>query len=109
MVIADLALAMIEHLEKINRTFRQPMWIRIGIHAGPVIAGVIGIHKFVYDIWGNTVNLASRYESYSEPNKIHISKEVAERLEDRYLLSSRGIINMRGIGEVEGFFLTGRK
>ncbi len=107
--IADMALGMIECLEDVNRSLRMPFGLRIGIHTGPVIAGVIGTHKYVYDIWGDTVNRASRYESYSTTNRIHVSREFAELLPDDYVLESRGVIEMRGCGEAETFFLRHRK
>ena len=72
-VIAEFALAMITALQRLNPTTDVPFEIRIGIHTGPVVAGVIGSHRFLYDVWGDTVNLASRLESLGAPGRIHVS------------------------------------
>jgi adenylate cyclase len=107
--IADFALAMLDTLKAVNATIDVPFQIRIGIHTGPVVAGVIGSHRFLYDIWGDTVNLASRLESHSLPGRIHVSPQTSELLASRYELEHRGLINLRGIGKVSTRFLTGRK
>ncbi len=83
--------------------------MRIGIATEPVEAGVIGTHKFAFDVWGHTVNMAARHESYCETGKIHVAIESAPFLCERYVLQSRGILNIRGRGEVETFYLLGRK
>ena len=108
-VIADFALAMLDTLEAVNATIEAPFQIRIGIHTGSVVAGVIGSHRFLYDIWGDAVNLASRLESHSLPGRIHLSARTSEMLASRYQIEPRGLINLRGIGKVKTFFLTGRK
>jgi adenylate cyclase len=108
-VIADFALAMLDSLEAVNATVEAPFQIRIGIHTGSVVAGVIGSHRFLYDIWGDAVNLASRLESHSLPGRIHVSARTSEMLASRYELEPRGLINLRGLGKVRTFFVTGRK
>ena len=107
--IADFALAMLAALERVNATAEVPFQMRIGIHSGPVVAGVIGSHRFLYDIWGDTVNLASRLESHGLPGRIHVSAHTSHMLAGRYHLEARGLINLRGIGKVKTAFLTGRK
>lgn len=100
-----LALAMLDCVEEFNRDKDHELAVRIGLHSGPVIAGIIGVHKFVYDVWGNTVNVASRMESYGSPGRIHMSAETAARLGGRFPLEARGILTIRGMGEMETFFL----
>jgi adenylate cyclase len=108
-VIADFALAMLVALERVNATAEVPFQMRIGIHTGPVVAGVIGSHRFLYDIWGDTVNLASRLESHGLPARIHVSPQTSQLLASRYELEPRGLINLRGIGKIKTSFLIGRK
>jgi adenylate cyclase len=108
-VMADFALAMLAALERVNAAAEVPFQMRIGIHTGPVVAGVIGSHRFLYDIWGDTVNLASRLESHGLPGRIHVSPQTRQLLEGRYDLEPRGLINLRGIGKIRTAFITGRK
>lgn len=81
----------------------------MGLHGGPVVAGVIGTTKFAYDVWGDTVNVAARLETASEPNRIHVSGTLASRLEDRFRLGPRGSVELKGKGLVETCFLLGRR
>jgi adenylate cyclase len=108
-VMADFALAMLAALERVNAAAAVPFQMRIGIHTGPVVAGVIGSHRFLYDIWGDTVNLASRLESHGLPGRIHVSPQTRQLLEGRYDLEARGLINLRGIGKLRTAFVIGRK
>ena len=108
-VIADFALAMLVALERVNATAEVPFQMRIGIHTGPVVAGVIGSHRFLYDIWGDTVNLASRMESHGLPGRIHVSPQTSRILAGRYDLEPRGLINLRSIGKIKTTFLIGKK
>jgi class 3 adenylate cyclase len=106
--VAETALQMVEQVEA--RAGRGADWrIRVGLHGGPAVAGVIGTTKFAYDVWGDTVNVAARLEAASEPNAIHVSGTLAARLEDRYRLSPRGSVELRGKGLVETAFLLGRR
>jgi class 3 adenylate cyclase len=82
--------------------------LRIGLHTGPAVAGVIGTRKFAYDLWGDTVNTASRMESHGEPGRIHVSRATHDRLANAFTLTRRGVITVKGKGEMETFFLEGR-
>lgn len=107
--IADLALEMRVKLAEFNQQQQQSFDIRIGIHTGSVIAGVIGIKKFVYDIWGDTVNVASRMESHGIPGEIQVSEATYLLLKDQYLFEERGVIEIKGKGEMRVYLLKGKK
>ena len=104
--IAKMALGMIDRLGRVNSHFGWPLQIRIGIHSGPVVAGIIGTHRFIYDVWGDTVNVASRLEAYSMPNRIHVSQDTARHLVGAFALEPRGSIDVKGKGKLETFFLS---
>jgi class 3 adenylate cyclase len=106
--VCDLALGMLEAVDRVRATAAADWRIRIGVHAGPAVAGVIGTRKFVYDVWGDTVNVASRLESTSEPGRIHVSDAVVTALEGRYRFEPRGEIELKGKGAARTSFLTGR-
>jgi adenylate cyclase len=106
--IVDLAVEMIALSETLSRAPDQHLALRIGIHSGPVVAGVIGKHKFSYDLWGGTVNLASRLQSTGEPGEIHISAETARRLGPDHPMEERGTIEIKGIGAVRTYYLARR-
>ena len=105
--VAELALGMVEAVARLNVSSGRDWRIRIGVHSGPAVAGVIGTRKFVYDVWGDTVNVASRLESSAEPNRIHISEPVAEALRGAFDIEPRGIIDLKGKGNTESFLLRG--
>ncbi len=94
--IADLALGMQQAFAEFRRDNNVDLKLRIGVHSGAVIAGVIGKQKFSYDLWGNTVNIASRMESEGIPDQIQISAETRELLPERYQTSPRGEIQIKG-------------
>ncbi|MDP1963525.1 MAG: adenylate/guanylate cyclase domain-containing protein, partial [Reyranella sp.] len=81
------------------------MKLRVGINSGPVVAGVIGKSKYIYDLWGDTVNLASRMESGGVPDGIQVTRPVYEKLKDEFVFESRGTIEVKGKGSVEAWLL----
>ncbi|TGK58209.1 adenylate/guanylate cyclase domain-containing protein [Leptospira wolffii] len=102
------AMEMTERLEELAELKAGPGWTaRIGVHSGPLVAGVIGARKFSYDVWGDTVNLASRMESNSEPGKVNVSQAVVNLTKDFFLFKSRGRIPVKNKGRTAMFFLTG--
>ncbi len=104
--MATLALGMLDVVA--SRPSEEPrLEIRIGMHVGGVVAGVIGKRKFIYDVWGDTVNMASRFESHGVPGRIQTSEAVRDRLDGRFLFEPRGTIDLKGKGETPAFFLTG--
>ena len=107
--IAEMALAMRKEIDTFNLRHEQNCNLRIGINTGPVVAGVIGTKKFIYDLWGDTVNVASRMESHGIPGQIQVTASTYECLRDRYTFESRGVIQVKGKGEVPAYLLTGRK
>ena len=105
--VAEMALAMQAELGRslLNDTDGPGPRLRIGIHSGPLVAGVIGKRKFAYDLWGDTVNLASRMESHGVAGRIQVSQQVYEQLRDRFLFEPRGSIPVKGKGDVTTYFL----
>ena len=106
--VAAMAVEMQETLAEFNAQTNQNISLRIGIHTGPVVAGVIGLKKFAYDLWGDTVNTASRMESHGVPNGIQISEATYQRLQacnKRYQFRQRGPIVIKGKGQMVTYLL----
>jgi class 3 adenylate cyclase len=106
--IAELALRIRDHVATTTIRSRQ-LQIRTGIASGPVTAGIIGTHKFAYDLWGDTVNTASRMESTGLPGEIQLAPSSYELLRDRYRCRPRGPVQVKGKAEMITFFLLGRR
>ena len=104
--IAAVAPRMLDAVAAIAEATHLTLAARIGIHTGPITAGVIGTHKFAYDVWGDTVNTASRMESQSLPGRIQVSAATRAALGDRFKLERRGIIEVKGKGMMETYFLS---
>jgi adenylate cyclase len=107
--VADTALAMLEAVKRTNYELPVPLQMRIGMHSGDVVAGIIGTHKFVYDIWGDAVNIASRMESHGMPNRIQISAATRLHIHERFQLEPHGCVDIKGKGPMETFILLGRR
>lgn len=106
--IAEMALDMLDEVNKFNAENEIYINLRIGINTGPAIAGVIGTKKFIYDLWGDAVNTASRMESHGVPGAIQVTQETYEILKNNYLFEKRGTIHVKGKGDMTTYFLTGR-
>lgn len=107
--IANIALDMQEAIADFKTDRGEPFQIRIGINTGPVVAGVIGTKKFSYDLWGDTVNVASRMESQGLPGCIQVTNAVYQQLQNNYVFEERGPISVKGKGETIAYLLTGKK
>jgi class 3 adenylate cyclase len=104
-VLAEMAIDMQDAVDAFNRDRDLELQIRVGINSGPVVAGVIGQKKFIYDLWGDTVNVASRMESHGVPGRIQITEATRERLPEDYPTEERGMISVKGKGKVRAYFL----
>jgi adenylate cyclase len=107
--IAEMAIEMQTVIAQFNREHRQTLNIRIGIHSGSVVAGVIGTRKLAYDLWGDTVNIASRMESHGSAGEIQVSASTCELLQKQYWFQPRGEIQIKGKGAMVTYWLKGRK
>jgi len=103
--ITDMALDMQREITQFRTPDNQPIALRIGIHTGPVVAGVIGKRKPIYDLWGDTVNIASRMESQGKGGYIQVSQPVYERLINDYRFLERGNISVKGKGLMNTYWL----
>jgi class 3 adenylate cyclase len=103
--MASMALRMLEITRQYGQEKGMNLQLRIGLNSGPVVAGVIGVTKFIYDLWGDTVNLASRMESTGIPGEIQVTRSTYEHLKDNFKLESRGLVQVKGKGEIETWIL----
>ncbi|MBF2034757.1 MAG: PAS domain S-box protein [Leptolyngbyaceae cyanobacterium T60_A2020_046] len=106
--IAEMALDMQAAIAQFKRQDQSPFSLRIGIDTGPVVAGVIGIRKFSYDLWGDAVNVASRMESQGIGDCIQVTETVYHLLQARYVFEERGMIEVKGKGQMKTYWLRGR-
>ena len=104
--IIDMALEMLQEIAEVNKALKQNFQIRIGVHSGSAVAGVIGRKKFIYDIWGDTVNIASRMESHGIPGKIQVTETIYNELKDDYVFEYRGLIPVKGKGDMKTYLLS---
>lgn len=107
--IADMALDMQAEIESLAVRSDRTFQLRVGIHTGPVVAGVIGRKKFSYDLWGDTVNTASRMESHGIPGQIQVTAATYERLQNKYVFQKRGFIDVKGKGEMLVYLLIAKR
>jgi class 3 adenylate cyclase len=106
--VANMGLAILDDLARIQHSAGIGLEVRVGLHVGPAVAGVIGIRKFIYDVWGDTVNTASRMESTGVPGRIQVTTEARDRLADQFEFERRGMVDVKGKGKVETWFLVAR-
>jgi adenylate cyclase len=105
---ANMALDMLEAIDSFNQQSHHKLRVRIGLDTGAVVAGVIGKRKFLYDLWGDVVNTASRMESHGVPGRIQLTDSTRRRLSESFLLEKRGAIEVKGKGAMHTWFLNGR-
>lgn len=108
-VAVQTALAMIEYLRALNDGWPLKWDVRIGIHIGNVVGGIVGSTKFIYDIFGDAVNMAARLEYHSEPMRVNISEEIHQRIAKDFVTSDRGCIDAKGKGSCQMYFVEGKR
>ena len=108
LAVAAMALEMLEAAESVEASEGEHFSVRVGIHCGPVVAGVIGRRKFAYDLWGDTVNVASRLESNGVPGRAQVSEDFFVRAKTHFLFEKRGSVKLKGRGDMDAYFLLGQ-
>jgi adenylate cyclase len=98
---------MLDELHRYNEEHDLALQLRVGLHSGPVVAGVIGKNKFIYDLWGDAVNTAQRMESHGQAGAIQVTEETRELLKDRFRCELRGELEVKGKGRMRTYLLTG--
>jgi class 3 adenylate cyclase len=109
LALAELALDMLARIAELSAQFNEDFSVRIGINTGPVVGGVIGKKKFIYDVWGDTVNIASRIESTGTPGSVQVSHETYLRIRNMYVFEDRGEIEVKGKGRMRAWLIKERK
>ena len=109
LALAELALDMLARIRELSDRYKEDFSVRIGINTGPVVGGVIGKKKFIYDVWGDTVNIASRMESTGEPGAVQITNETYLRIRNMYVFEDRGKIEVKGKGPMQTWLIKDRK
>jgi class 3 adenylate cyclase len=102
---AEVALGILAIVADFRKRTETDIDVRIGMNAGPVVGGIVGRHKYHYDVWGDTVNLAARMESHGEPGRIQLTEATASRLGEKHAVEERGVIEVKGKGKLKTFFL----
>jgi adenylate cyclase len=105
---AHLSLDLVDALDRFNERSGNSLQVRIGIASGPVVAGVIGKRMYLYDVWGDAVNIASRMESHGVAGRVQVSESTRRLLGEPFLLEERGVLEVEGKGEVKTWFVSGR-
>lgn len=105
--IARLALDMVASMQAYSQRCGEPLAVRCGMHVGPTVAGVIGLKRFLYDVWGDAVNTASRMESLGQAGRVHVSEEVYRELAGSFAFEPRGALEVKGKGLLQTYFLLG--
>ncbi len=103
--MARLALAMQAAVRDMRAPSGEPVSLRVGIHSGPLVAGVVGDSRFLYDLWGDTVNIASRLEALAEPGRVQVSDDLRQRLDGEFAFEARGEIQVKGKGAMRTWYL----
>ena len=107
--VADMGLEILAVIDRYGQETGTDLQVRVGMHAGPAVAGVVGIKKFIYDVWGDTVNTASRMESHGIPSRIQVTESTYQRLRGSFEFERRGEIEVRGKGMMTTYLLVGRR